>query len=80
MRPGKASFVLQRRGATSRGIGHWVGSLNTASMQDVVTDGETEAQRLEASGLTHGHAESWGQSSDNNVGLSLLPKFVVKKI
>lgn len=42
-------------------------------MQDVVTDGETEAQRLEASGLTHGRAESRGQSSDNNVGLSLLP-------
>lgn len=47
-------------------------------MQDVVTDGETEAQRLEASGLTHGRAESRGQSSDNNVGLSLLPPLVLR--
>ena len=28
-------------------------------MQDGVTDGETEAQRREVTGLAQGHAKSW---------------------
>lgn len=39
----------------------------------LVTGRETEVQRLEATGLTQGHAKTWGQSLDGNVGLFLVP-------
>lgn len=53
---------------------HSSDSLSTARLQDVVgAGGETEARGLEAAGLTRGHAETQGQSSDGDVGISSGP-------